>query len=53
MYLSTTVLKYGYFHGEDNYTTRESERLLRLSMYVGLESKQVGLLLRVLHNGGI
>lgn len=28
--------KYGRFHGEDVYTTRESERLLRLPMYYGL-----------------
>ena len=26
-------LKYGRFHGEDKYTTKESERLLRLPMY--------------------
>lgn len=26
-------LRYGRFHGEDRYTTRESERLLRLPMY--------------------
>ena len=28
--------KYGRFHGKDRYTTRESERLLRLPMYYGL-----------------
>ena len=28
--------KFGRFHGEDVYTTRESERLLRLPMYYGL-----------------
>ncbi|SHK75577.1 dTDP-4-amino-4,6-dideoxygalactose transaminase [Hespellia stercorisuis] len=28
--------KFGRFHGEDRYTTRESERLLRLPMYYGL-----------------
>lgn len=33
--------KYGYFHGEDIYTTKESERLVRLPMYYGLtESDQ-------------
>ena len=30
-------LKYGRFHGEDEYTTKESERLLRLPMYYGLK----------------
>ncbi len=33
--------KFGRFHGEDQYTTRESERLLRLPMYFGLELEQV------------
>ena len=29
-------LKYGRFHGEDIYTTAESNRLLRLPLYYGL-----------------
>lgn len=29
--------KYGRFHGEDVYTTKESERLLRLPMWYGIE----------------
>ncbi|MDD2970547.1 MAG: dTDP-4-amino-4,6-dideoxygalactose transaminase [Lachnospiraceae bacterium] len=33
--------KFGRFHGEDNYTTRESERLCRLPMYYGLQKDQV------------
>ena len=33
--------KYGRFHGEDAYTTKESERLLRLPMFYGLTSAQV------------
>ena len=28
--------RFGRFHGEDRYTTRESERLLRLPLYYGL-----------------
>ena len=32
---------FGRFHGEDRYTTRESERLLRLPMYYGLTVEQV------------
>ena len=28
--------KFGRFHGEDVYTTRESDRLVRLPMYYGL-----------------
>ena len=33
-------LKYGRFHGEDVYTTKESERLVRLPMYYGLTREQ-------------
>lgn len=34
-------LKYGRFHGEDHYTTKESERLLRLPLYYGLTQNEV------------
>ena len=34
-------LKYGRFHGEDRYTTKASERLLRLPMYYGLKAEPV------------
>ncbi|MCR4587197.1 MAG: dTDP-4-amino-4,6-dideoxygalactose transaminase [Lachnospiraceae bacterium] len=34
-------LKYGRFHGEDKYTTKESERLARLPMWYGLKPEQV------------
>ena len=33
--------KPGVFHGEDKYTTRESERLLRLPMYYGLGKENI------------
>ncbi|MCH5339986.1 MAG: dTDP-4-amino-4,6-dideoxygalactose transaminase [Acetatifactor sp.] len=33
--------KFGRFHGEDRYTTKESERLARLPMYYGLQEEQV------------
>ena len=33
--------KLGRFHGEDRYTTKESERLLRLPMYYGLSAKEI------------
>ena len=32
--------KYGRFHGEDKYTTKESERLMRLPLYYGLTEEQ-------------
>lgn len=34
-------LKFGRFHGEDNYTTKESERLLRLPMFYTLTADEV------------
>ena len=34
-------LKFGRFHGEDRYTTKESELLARLPMYYGLKPEQV------------
>ena len=34
-------LKFGRFHGEDRYTTRESERLVRLPMFYKLTLEQV------------
>lgn len=33
--------KYGRFAGEDHYTTKESERILRLPLYYGLQEDQV------------
>ena len=37
--------KLGVFHGEDKYTTKESERLLRLPMYYGLKRSDVELVI--------
>ena len=33
--------KYGRFYGEDRFTTKESERLLRLPMYYNLENEKI------------
>lgn len=33
--------RYGRFNGEDVYTTKESERLLRLPMYYGLKAEEI------------
>lgn len=41
LHSSPAGVKYGYFHGEDKYTTKESERLARLPMYYGLEKEKV------------
>src|SRR5699024_10268196 len=34
-------IKYGVFYGEDKYTTKESERLLRLPLYYGLSEGEI------------
>ncbi|MEZ4752543.1 MAG: DegT/DnrJ/EryC1/StrS family aminotransferase [Bdellovibrionota bacterium] len=33
--------RFGLFHGEDRYTTRESERLLRLPVNVGMSESEL------------
>ncbi|MCR4902115.1 MAG: dTDP-4-amino-4,6-dideoxygalactose transaminase [Butyrivibrio sp.] len=41
LHSSTAGIKYSVFHGEDKYTTRESERLLRLPMYYKLTDEDL------------
>ncbi|MBW4829369.1 MAG: dTDP-4-amino-4,6-dideoxygalactose transaminase [Clostridiaceae bacterium] len=41
LHSSKAGVKYSRFHGVDRYTTVESERLLRLPMYYGLEANKV------------
>ena len=41
LHSSPAGVKYGAFNGEDVYTTRESERLLRLPMYYGLKDEDI------------
>lgn len=41
LHSSAAGLKYGRFHGEDKYTTKESDRLLRLPMYYGLKDEEI------------
>lgn len=41
LHRSKAGLRFGRFHGEDKFTTRESERLLRLPMYYGLLEKDI------------
>ncbi len=43
-------LKYGRFHGEDKYTTKESERLVRLPLYYGLKLEEVDLIIEKIKN---
>ena len=41
LHSSAAGQRFGRFHGEDRYTTRESERLLRLPMHYGLSDSDV------------
>ena len=41
-------LKYGRFHGTDMYTTKESERLLRLPLYYGMDKKDQEMVCRMI-----
>lgn len=41
LHTSPAGKKFGEFHGLDKYTTKESERLLRLPLYYGLQEEQV------------
>ena len=41
---------FGRFHGEDRYTTRESERLLRLPMYYGLTENDCATVIQAIHD---
>ena len=42
-------IKYGRFHGEDNFTTRESDRLVRLPMYYALTEDDVNYICECVH----
>lgn len=41
LHSSEAGLRFGRFCGEDKYTTRESERILRLPMYYGLKADEI------------
>lgn len=41
LHSSAAGIKYGRFHGDDRYTTTESERLLRLPMYYNLREEDI------------
>ncbi|KLU57434.1 TDP-4-oxo-6-deoxy-D-glucose aminotransferase [Paenibacillus sp. VT-400] len=41
--------KFGYFHGMDNHTTKESEKLLRLPMYYDMNSSDIGKVIEMLY----
>jgi len=41
LHSSKAGIKFGRFHGEDRFTTKESKRLLRLPMYFGLKESDI------------
>lgn len=41
--------KYGVFHGTDTYTTKESERLIRLPLYYGMENSDSDKVIDLVH----
>lgn len=46
LHTSPAGRKYGEFRGEDKYTTKESERLVRLPLYYNLEEKDLELIIK-------
>lgn len=46
LHSSEAGCKYGRFHGEDKFTTQESEKLLRLPMYFGLKEDDIECVVR-------
>lgn len=48
LHSSKAGMMFGRFHGEDIYTTRESERLLRLPMYYSLSLEEAGEVVKAL-----
>lgn len=43
-------LKFGRFEGEDEFTTKESERLIRLPMYYGLSYNEINKIIKAIRN---
>lgn len=48
LHKSPAGLKYGRFAGEDHFTSYESERLLRLPIYYGMESKTIDYIVKAI-----
>lgn len=42
--------KFGRFHGEDKYTTKESEKLIRLPLYYGITEKEIDYVVDCVNN---
>ncbi len=49
LHISPAGKKFGRFHGEDVYTTRESERLVRLPLYYGISEKNLAYVVKTIY----
>lgn len=50
LHTSKAGLKYGEFIGSDQYTTKESDRLLRLPLYYGIKNKEINKVIEIIYN---
>jgi len=50
LHSSIAGLKFGIFNGKDNFTTKESERLVRLPMYYGLKKEDIEYIVKIINN---
>lgn len=50
LHTSKAGLKYGEFIGQDNFTTLESERLLRLPLFYNMKAKQIDYITKNIYN---
>ncbi|MDO9573675.1 MAG: DegT/DnrJ/EryC1/StrS family aminotransferase, partial [Candidatus Contubernalis sp.] len=50
LHTSKAGKKFSRFYGEDRYTTRESQRLIRLPMYYGLSEKNIEYIVDIINN---
>ena len=48
LHSSPAGMAFSVFHGEDNYTTKESERLVRLPMYYGMSMKEIEKVIKII-----
>jgi len=50
LHSSPAGICYGYFHGQDRFSTDESERLIRLPLYYGIQEEQIKLVVNAISN---
>ncbi len=50
LHSSPAGIRYGRFHGDDEFTTKESDRLLRLPMYYGLAAEDVDAVVQAVYD---